>query len=366
VEPYLLDYRIALGLDAFYREQLPNRYISYGTKTLGFSPRLGFALREDLSLQLRYSIYQQQISLPGYLANCNNNPGNSLLAFNPSPAWVNANGVPAAVALGATDTSGIGLWCYSDGEASLPVRKELQSGRTLTSAVGYSLNYNTLDNNKNPTDGLLVDFKQDFAGVGGDVTYLKTAIDAKYYTPLVSDIVGLIHVQGGILNGFGNDGIRMLDHFQMGPNLVRGFAPNGIGPRDINPFGTGDALGGTKYWGASAELQMPFWFLPKEVGLKGAVYADAGALYDYQGPTSWLATGEVNTPGCVRPTTNPISPGTCLGLQYDSGNAVRSSVGVGLIWASPFGPLRFDYAVPLTKGPFDRVQQFRFGGGTSF
>jgi outer membrane protein insertion porin family len=366
VEPYLLDYRVALGLDAFYREQMPNRYISYGTKTLGFSPRLGFALREDLSLQLRYSIYQQQISLPGYLANCNNNPGNSLLAFNPSPAWVNANGIPAAVALGASDASGIGLWCFSDGEASLPVRKELQSGRALTSAIGYSLNYNTLDNNKNPTDGLLVDFKQDFAGVGGDVTYLKSAVDAKYYTPLVADIVGLIHVQGGILNQIGNNEIRMLDHFQMGPNLVRGFAPNGIGPRDINPFGTGDALGGTKYWGASAELQMPFWFLPKEVGLKGAVYADAGGLYDYKGPTAWTATGEVNTPGCVAPTTTPLSPGTCLGLQYDSGNVVRTSVGVGLIWASPFGPLRFDYAVPLTKGPFDRVQQFKFGGGTSF
>jgi outer membrane protein insertion porin family len=367
VEPYLLDYRVALGLDVFYREQLPNSYISYGTKTLGFSPRLGFALREDLSLQLRYSIYQQQISLPGYLANCNNNPGNSLLAFNPSPAWVNANGIPAAVALGATDASGVGLWCYSDGEASLPVRKELQSGQTLTSALGYSLNYNTLDNNKNPTDGLLVDFRQDFAGVGGDVTYLKSAVDAKYYTPLVADIVGLIHVQGGILNQIGNNEIRMLDHFQMGPNLVRGFAPNGIGPRDINPFGTGDALGGTKYWGASAELQMPFWFLPKEVGLKGAVYADAGALFDYKGPTSWAATGEINTPGCARPTTNPIlSPGTCLGLQYDSGDVVRTSVGVGLIWASPFGPLRFDYAVPLTKGQFDRVQQFKFGGGTSF
>ena len=369
VEPYLLDYRVALGLDVFYREQLPNNYISYGTKTLGFSPRLGFALREDLSLQLRYSIYQQQISLPGYLANCNNNPANSLLAFNPSPAWVNANGAAAAVALGATDTSGVGLWCYSDGEASLPVRQELQSGKTLTSAIGYSLNYNTLDNNKNPTDGLLVDFKQDFAGVGGDVTYLKSQIDAKYYTPLVADIVGLIHVQSGILNGLGNGGLRMLDHFQMGPNLVRGFAPNGIGPRDINPFGTMDALGGTKYWGASAELQMPFWFLPREVGLKGAIYADAGGLYDYKGPTTWITTGELTTPAnsnCVRPTTVPLSPGTCTGLVYDNGNTVRSSVGVGLIWASPFGPLRFDYAVPLTKGPFDRVQQFKFGGGTSF
>jgi outer membrane protein insertion porin family len=360
VEPYLLDYRVALGLDFFQRQQLANSFISYGTKTLGFSPRLGFGLREDLSLQLRYSIYQQEIQLPGNLANCNNNPANGLLAFNPSPAFVAAN-PGLGIDLAATN----GLGCYSDGEASLPVRKELQSGKALTSAIGYSLNYNTLDNNKNPTDGLLIDFKQDFAGVGGDVRYLKSAVDAKYYTPLVADIVGLIHVQGGILNSVGSD-IRMLDHFQMGPNLVRGFAPNGIGPRDLNPFGTNDALGGTKYWGASAELQMPFWFLPKEVGLKGSVYADAGSLYDYKGPTSWAATGEVNVPGCVPSTRNPVSAGTCTGLVFDNGNVVRSSVGVGLIWASPFGPLRFDYAVPLTKGPNDRVQQFKFGGGTSF
>jgi len=373
VDPYLLDYRVALGLDAYYRQQLSNNFISYGTKTIGFSPRLGFQLREDLSLQLRYQVYQTEISLPYYLANCNNNPNNGLLAFNPSPAWVNAN--PGSVAGNtataggqtAVDATGIGLWCYSDGEASLPVRKELAAGATLTSAVGYSLNYNTLDNNRNPTDGLLIDWRQDFAGVGGDVTYLKNATDLKYYTPLVSDIVGLIHVQAGMLNQIGNNQLRMLDQFQMGPNLVRGFAPNGIGPRDINPYGTQDALGGTKYWGASLELQMPFWFLPKEVGLKGAVYADAGSLWDYKGPTSWVATGEVNVPGCIAPTTTPpTNPGTCLGLQYAEQNVVRSSVGVGLIWASPFGPLRFDYAVPLTKGQFDRVQQFRFGGGTSF
>ena len=236
-------------------------------------------------------------------------------------------------------------------------------------AVGYSLDYNTLDNNKNPTDGLLVDFKQDFAGVGGDVTYLKSAIDAKYYTPLVADIVALVHGQTGLLTQVGSNSVRMLDQFQMGPNLVRGFAPNGIGPRDINPYGTQDALGGTKYWGASLELQMPFWFLPKEVGLKGAVYADAGGLYDYTGPTSWAATGEVNLPGCIPPTNSPNvapNPGTCLGLQYNDSNVIRSSVGVGLIWASPFGPLRFDYAVPLTKSPYDRLQQFRFGGGTTF
>ncbi|MDP1882631.1 MAG: outer membrane protein assembly factor, partial [Bradyrhizobium sp.] len=187
-----------------------------------------------------------------------------------------------------------------------------------------------------------------------------------FYTSLVSDIVGLIHVQGGMLNKIGSSDLRMLDHFQMGPNLVRGFAPNGLGPRDINPYGTGDSLGGSKYWGVSAELQMPFWFLPKEVGLKGSVYADAGGLYDYKGPTSWAFTNEVNAVGCIPGTTSPVTTGTCTGLVYDNGNVVRTSVGVGLIWQSPFGPLRFDYAVPLTKGKFDRVQEFKFGGGTSF
>ncbi|MGA8899035.1 outer membrane protein assembly factor BamA, partial [Bradyrhizobium sp.] len=297
VEPYLLDYRVALGLDAYYREQLPNIYISYSTRTIGFSPRIGLQLREDMSLQLRYSIYQQQVSLPSFLDNCNNTTNG---IFNPSPAFANtAAGQQLIQSLGAVDPTGTGLWCYADGEASLPVRKELAGGTTLTSALGYSFDYNTLDNNKNPTDGLLFDWKQDFAGVGGDVTYLKSAMDVKYYTPLVADVVALVHFQGGLLTQIGNNQIRMLDHFQEGPDLVRGFAPLGIGPRDINPYGTQDALGGTQYWGASLEFQTPFWFLPKELGMKGAVYADAGWLGDYKGPTDWTTTGEVNVPGCT-------------------------------------------------------------------
>ena len=119
---------------------------------------------------------------------------------------------------------------------------------------------------------------------------------------------------------------------------------------------------------------MPFWFLPKEVGLKGSIYADAGGLFDYEGPTTWNFTGETTTPfgqrggnsNCASPVVNPPFAGTCTGLVYDDGKVIRTSVGVGLIWASPFGPLRFDYAVPITKGQFDRVQQFKFGGGTSF
>ena len=241
VEPYLLDYRVALGLDLSYREQLANDTISYGTTTLGFSPRLGFALREDLSLQLRYSLYQQSITLPTALGNCNNLAGS---AFFPTPTYINS--VLGGVDPTGNAQAGLAPGCLADGESSLPVRQELANGPAWTSSVGYSLNYNTLDNNKNPTDGLLIDFKQDFAGVGGNVSYLKSTIDGKYYAPLVADIVGLIHVQSGMLNSIGNSQLRMLDHFQMGPNLVRGFAPNGIGPRDLTfyPYtGTGDALG---------------------------------------------------------------------------------------------------------------------------
>ncbi|HEU4805114.1 MAG TPA: outer membrane protein assembly factor BamA, partial [Nitrobacter sp.] len=128
VEPYLLDYRVALGLDFYQREQLANRYISYNIKTLGFSPRLGFGLREDLTLQLRYSIFRQEIGLPASLRNCNNNAGG-----NPSPAFMNLNGT----------WDGSSLGCYSDGEASLPIRQEL-NGQTLTSMLGYTLTYNTL------------------------------------------------------------------------------------------------------------------------------------------------------------------------------------------------------------------------------
>jgi outer membrane protein insertion porin family len=140
----------------------------------------------------------------------------------------------------------------------------------------------------------------------------------------------------------------MLDHFQMGPNLVRGFAPAGIGPRDMTLGTAQDALGGSMFWGASVEAQTPFHFIPRDIGIKGAVFADAGSLWNYRGPTSWNVTGET------------------LALNGTDGHNIRASVGAGLIWNSPFGPLRFDYAVPLMKQGYDRVQQFRFGGGTRF
>jgi len=205
--------------------------------------------------------------------------------------------------------------------------------------------YSTLDNNRNPTSGLYAEFKQDFAGVGGDVSFIRSTGEARTYYEIFSDVVAVFKVQGGNIASWGGKELRMLDHFQMGPNLVRGFAPAGLGPRDLNSTNQ-DPLGGSMFWGASVEAQAPFSFLPKDAGLKGAVFADVGSIWDYKGPTTWNVTGE---------TLNPM----------DS-SSPRASVGVGLIWNSPFGPLRFDYSIPILKQDFDRVQQFRFGGGTKF
>ena len=217
---------------------------------------------------------------------------------------------------------------------------------------------------------MLIDWKQDFAGVGGDVKYIKSAIDAKYYTPLVADIVGLIHLQGGMLNQFGGSELRMLDHFQMGPNLVRGFAPNGIGPRDINPSARVTRSAAPSIGALRSNCRCRSGSCRRKSGSRARSMPTPADFGTTRARRRGRQTGEVNVPGCIKPTqataTTAAAPGTCLGLQYDDGNVVRSSVGVGIIWASPFGPLRFDYAVPLTKGQFDRVQQFKFGGGTSF
>jgi outer membrane protein insertion porin family len=212
--------------------------------------------------------------------------------------------------------------------------------------LGYSIIHNSLDSNKSPTSGTFAEFKQDIAGIGGDVNFIRSSIDSRSYYEAFADIVGVLRLQAGNITGWGNRDLRMLDHFQLGPTLVRGFAPSGLGPRDITANTLNDALGGTNYWGASVEFQVPFYFLPKDAGVRGAVFADAGSLWGYKGPTTFPQTGET--------------------LLVDDSNVVRTSVGAGLIWDSPFGPLRFDYSFPITKGPYDRIQQFRFGGGTKF
>jgi outer membrane protein insertion porin family len=336
VEPYLLDYRLALGVDVFARVVLPSTFQSYEMRTYGGALRLGIPITEEISGQIRYSAYSREIKLDP-LYNCY--PGGTY-----------------------TDTTGatVNTGCIS---AAPALRAAANQGSLFTSLVGYTLAYNTLDNNKNPTKGILAEFKQDFAGAGGDVNFIRSTADIRMYFELGWDVIALLRAQGGHIASWGGQQLSMLDHFFMGPNLVRGFEPAGIGPRDISAGSFQDALGGTMYWGVTAELQYPLFFAPKDFGMRAAVFADAGSLWGYKGITSYKGPND-----CVAANipTSICDPNLGQVINPHDSNTVRSSVGVGLIWDSPFGPLRFDYAIALTKDDNDRTQAFRFSGGTSF
>jgi outer membrane protein insertion porin family len=150
----------------------------------------------------------------------------------------------------------------------------------------------------------------------------------------------------------------------MGPSLVRGFAPAGIGPRDISfDNGRENPIGATTYFGGTLEMQFPIWGLPRELGLKAAIFADAGTAFGYRGRTDFAGLGSL---GC---TTTVVTAGSqCQGnnIQVHDSHMIRSSVGASLLWQSPLGPIRFDFAQAITKDRYDRTQFFRFSGGTTF
>jgi outer membrane protein insertion porin family len=149
-----------------------------------------------------------------------------------------------------------------------------------------------------------------------------------------------------------------------GPEIVRGFQTSGIGPRDLNPLTTQDALGGSIYWGGTVEVLFPLSFIPKDFGLRAAIFADAGSLWNYTGVTTFPTL--FATTAYVCPDGTAVGFGTPTKLCLADSGLIRSSVGASIIWASPFGPLRFDYAFALTKEPWDKLQAFRFGGMSRF
>ncbi|MGE0564570.1 MAG: outer membrane protein assembly factor BamA [Pseudolabrys sp.] len=336
VEPYFLGYRLAAGVDVFVKHTLASSYVSYDSKTVGGNLKFGFGLTEEITVQPRYSIYQTKLELPSSLNNCMTTPTGTSMFTGGTPTGYTTHAFPVTT----SDE------CFADGEASLAIRRELAQGSVLTSLVGMTTAYNTLDNNKNPTSGTLIQLTNDIAGLGGDVNFIRTTAEIRNYREVLPDVIGSIRLRGGHVESWGGKDLRMLDHFQLGPNLVRGFEPAGFGPRDLTPGSRQDALGGSLYWGASAEVQVPVFWLPKEVGIKLAGFVDAGSLWDYKGPTSWTVTGET--------------------LTVADSSSIRASAGIGLLWDSPLGPIRFDLAFPFMKESYDRTQVFRFSGGTSF
>ena len=303
-EPHFLDRNLAAGFDVFYKEVDFQDVASFSQRDAGGDIRLGFPIADNTQLGLRYKFENEDI-------------------FNVS------------------------------NNASLAVKES--AGTSNVSSVGYTVAYDTRNLPQSPTSGIFASFSQDLAGVGGDVNYIRSVADARGYYPITNKLTLVGRVQGGNIEGWGGDDVRMTDLFFKGGETIRGFKRAGIGPRDacedpvtgerVHPCSK-DALGGKVYWATTAELRFPFPFIPDNLGMQGAVFVDAGSLFD----PSDFALNAVAREGS---------------FIFDS-SQVRLSSGFSIIWQSPLGPLRADIAQALLKADFDKTEIFRFGASTNF
>lgn len=218
-----------------------------------------------------------------------------------------------------------------DDDASIYVQE--QEGTESVSLVGQTVSYDRRNSRVDPTSGYKISLGNDLAGVGGTVSFFRTKLTGSYYYPFTKSTYLITGGTIGHIVGLGED-VRLNDRFYLGGDDLRGFESGGVGPRDVS---TDDALGGNQYASGSVELRFPLG-LPDEFGLTGAVFTDIGTLKEVD----------------------------VTGADVEDTGSIRSSVGVGLNWKSPFGPVRVDLSQAVLKEDFDETEVFRFSFGTRF
>lgn len=289
-EPRFLDQNISAGFDLFHKENDFTDESGFSQRKTGGTLRVGFALSDSVWLQPSYTLLRDEV-------------------FD------------------------------VDDDAAVPFQLIEDVGPRIISSVGFSLSYDTRNNRLNPTKGIFVAFTPEVAGVGGDVNYVQTVAEARGYYPIYEGITLVGRIIGGVIEGFGGQDVEAVDAFFKGGETIRGFDTAGIGPRDRD---SRDALGGKIFYAGTVEVRFPIPFVPEDFGFSGAIFADAGSLYD----------------------TDVADDETVAGI--DDSDTLRSSVGASLLWNSPVGPLRADFAYVITKADFDKEEFFRFGASTKF
>jgi outer membrane protein insertion porin family len=303
-EPYFLGRRIAAGFDVF---RSTREYDDYDSETTGGTIRFGLPITDNISTQLAYNISKEEYE---FSDDCD----------------------------GDTDPASPDADC----NVSQAIIDGVENSPWVKSSVSGGITYNTIDDTKNPHYGIFANVGAEFAGLGGDAKFYKFTARASVYQTLSEelDIVGVLSGGAGYISSYGDDPLRIFDNFENNDRMIRGFEYNGIGPVAKRKNGDGfDHVGGTTYFNASAEAQFPLPLVPESLGLRGAVFADAATLYGTE--------------------LDSIEPGSD-DMKW------RASAGIGLMWASPFGPLRIDYAIPLAKEKTDDTQEFNFGISTRF
>jgi len=385
-EPYLFDRNIAIGFDIYRRDFNSfnffgrERTTTYEQVTTGGQIRAGIPITENIQVALRYGLNYDEIGL------------NESIYFSDP-----------------------------DGAGPLPPACDpLRAGRylcdaigdRLTSSIGYSLVWDTLNNRLRPSSGERAVLSMDFAGLGGDVRYLRTRLSGAKYWNVFNGFIFSISLEGGYIHSFESgapnvDPVRLTDRFFLGNPQIRGFDIRGVGPRiqripyefDTDEDGniidvrlsddpnrlTDDAIGGRAYYLGRAELEIPLGDSFRELGLRPSFFVDVGAVWGVRTPAlldiapgSPLtlnqctdADGNVTSvpifqvcPDDTTLTRVGVSPFRELFL----GNTPRPrlSIGFGVNWTSPFGPFRIDIARDILSEPGDDTKLFSFNVGTAF
>ncbi|MEO1275012.1 MAG: BamA/TamA family outer membrane protein, partial [Pseudomonadota bacterium] len=212
------------------------------------------------------------------------------------------------------------------------------SGDAITSSIGYTLLYDKRNDPIEPTTGYLVTWQQDVAGLGGDQRFVKSRASVKGWQGFFDDsVVASLELEGGSLFSFGGSDSRITERFFLGSDSLRGFAVDGIGPRDLD---TDDALGGNLFVAARFQVSFPIG-LPEELGIFGGAFVDAGTLWD-------------------------LDQTTFGSTVIDDSASLRVAVGGLLFIDSPFGPIELSAGIPVVDEDFDEDEIFRVGIGTRF
>ena len=302
-DPYFLDRNLIAGVDAF--RTVTNSYTAasqayaYSESSVGGDLRLGYRFNAHVRQSFTYTLSQRNIY-----------------------------DIPTA--------------------SSTNIYIQSEKGSSSLSQISQTLTFDYLDDDQNPTSGLMADLTTDFAGVGGNAKYIRISPDISYYIPLEhlmgskAWVLKFSATAGYLLPIMGyHDKIE--DRFFLGGDSLRGFADGGVGPSVAGSAQqNGSQIGGRYMWTQSTELHFPLPVSP-DLGISGFAFVDVGSLW---GARTISLNG----------VTQPL---------YDS-SAPRVGVGVGVSWNTPFGLINLSLADPVVKQKGDQTQQFRVSFGTRF
>ncbi|VAV95535.1 Outer membrane protein assembly factor YaeT [hydrothermal vent metagenome] len=295
-EPAFLGRDVEFGLNTSFRQSTGATNNFFDTKTGEFRPRLVFPVSENSRLGIYTFVKFSDIT---------NYDG----AFqdDPSTVLIEPDGILKT--------------------------EELQSG-LFASGLGYNFIYDTRRTGLNPTAGVLLSFGQELAGLVGEQDYVRTTARAVAQRKILNEDVTLrVSLEGGTINFLNGQESRIIDRYSN--QIIRGFEPNGMGPREGNEFLGGDYFASIKF-----EAEFPLG-LPEEYGITGGAFYDIGAIWGVD-------------------SSNAVGPLSSTGFKD------RQAVGFSIFWTSPFGPIRMNFSRAVKKQPGDIVQNFDFTVRTDF